>query len=237
MAQKNSMPLDKFKILCDFDGEKYVSKRGADYIAALAQVFSLVNENDKPFTLSQIRQQPLINDFDFEGVKEFKYICDLEASPLVISGNERKNEKIVATNFQVGGEAVFLRALGVTYLLTAVVEGYEHIIKIGSSRTTFKSRLGSYNCGTVNAWRTASTTNIKILQSFVTTRATYKLYLYDCSADQYKINWHGEDSVPFASPKALAVEDILVKKFQSIFGKKPLANIQVSATQVKEEES
>lgn len=47
------------------------------------------------------------------------------------------------------------------------------------------------------------------------------------------IEWRGEKSVPFASPKSLAVEDIMIKKFIAQFGVKPLANIQGDATQVK----
>ena len=107
-----------------------------------------------------------------------------------------------------------------------------YIIKIGSSRTTFKQRLGSYNCGVVNNWRTASTTNIKILQSMVTNRINLNLYLFDCSQDLYVIDWHGVRSVPFATPKALAVEDIMIKQFIKQFGHKPLANVQASATEV-----
>ena len=92
--------------------------------------------------------------------------------------------------------------------------------------------FGSYNCGVVNNWRTASTTNIKILQSFVTTRQIFNLYLYDCSSDVMSFKWHGVESVPFASPKPLAYEDILVKQFIDQFGIKPLANVQANATEV-----
>jgi hypothetical protein len=231
MAQKNSLEIAKYKLLCDHDGVKFVSKSGAAYIAALAQVFALNNQNDTPFTIDQIKTQPKLKDFNFEGVKEFKYVCDLEATPLEIQNDIRKNEKIIASNFQGDLKEVFDKSLGVAYILTCVVGNDEHIIKIGCSRTTFKARLGSYNCGTVNNWRTASTTNIKILQSFVTTRSKFKLYLYDCSEEVVQVTWHGVQSVPFASPKMYAVEDILVKKFQEIFKTKPLANVQVNATE------
>ncbi|WP_334087952.1 hypothetical protein, partial [Helicobacter typhlonius] len=58
---------------------------------------------------------------------------------------------------------------------------------------------------------------------------------YDCSDEVMIIEWRGEKSVPFASPKSLAVEDIMIKKFMSQFGTKPLANIQSDATQVKQD--
>lgn len=234
MAQKNSVDINLLKQLCDFDGEIYTSKVGEDYISSLSNVFHLDNTNDKPFTIEDVLNQPLINDFNFDGVKDFEYICKLKARPMTITlDGKRKNEKIIPFDF-VNDDAkkIFNSSLGVSYLLTCVINKKEHIIKIGSSRTTFKNRLGSYNCGVVNNWRTASTTNIKILQSMVTTRLDYNLYICDCSQDLYVILWHGVKSVPFASPKALAVEDIMVKKFIEQFGYKPLANVQANATEV-----
>jgi len=238
MAQKASMPISNFKSLCEFDGEKYVSKSGAAYIEALKALFppknpdGKRNKNDTPFTREDILKQPKLGDFDFPGVKDFVYVCNLEVDPLVMSNDERSNEKIYAIDFQ--GEAeknLFEKRLGVVYLLTCVVNGNEHIVKIGCSRTTFKDRLGSYNCGTVNNWRTASTTNIKMLQSFVATRERFKLYLFD-SGEPEVFDWHGVKSVPFASQIIYAVEDILVKKFLETFGHKPLVNVQTSATKV-----
>ena len=88
-----------------------------------------------------------------------------------------------------------------------------YIIKIGQTRKTFQERLTSYNCGNVYNWRTASTTNIKIKQSMVATRAIFNLYLYDCSDEPYVLEWHGIRSAEFAAPKSLAVEDIMIKKF------------------------
>lgn len=152
---------------------------------------------------------------------------------VITTDNRRINEKIFPIEFaSPEAERTFNQSLGVSYLLTCVIDGKEYIIKIGSSRTTFKQRLGSYNCGVVNNWRTASTTNIKILQSMVTNRINLNLYLFDCSQDLYVIDWHGVRSVPFATPKALAVEDIMIKQFIKQFGHKPLANVQASATEV-----
>jgi hypothetical protein len=64
------------------------------------------------------------------------------------------------------------------YTLKAKIDGEEHIIKIGQTRKTFKDRLGSYNCGCVNNWRTASTTNLKLKQSLVATRQNIELYIF-----------------------------------------------------------
>ena len=214
---KDSLSLEQFISLCDDINGVYIQKSGKDYLNALSHIFPLNNKNDKPFNLTDIKMQPTLNDFSFSGKEDFIFICNLRASPLEIKEGVRKNEKIQA------------------YILTCYIENKEHIIKFGQSRTTFKKRLGSYNCGVVNNWRTASTTNIKMLQSLVATRATLNLYLYDCSDEVMIIEWRGEKSVPFASPKSLAVEDIMIKKFMSQFGTKPLANIQSDATQVKQD--
>lgn len=237
MEKKESISIEQLKTFCDFDGEKYVSKQGQKYIESLSLVYNLNNRNDNPFSREDIVKQPQLKDFTFDGVKEYKFICNLTARPMTIRNDVRKNEKILATDFaDDDAKRLFYKALGVSYLLTCVIDSKEYIIKIGSSRTTFEKRLGSYNCGVVYNWRTASTTNIKILQSMVATRLTFRLYLCDCSNDPYYLkNWHGEDSVAFASPKALAVEDIMVKRFIKQFGHRPLANVQASATVVDED--
>lgn len=231
--KNGKLTLDELKIFCDYDGEKYVSKSGNEYIKALGEVFSLINKNDKPFTIEEVKRQPLISEFNFSGLQDYRFICNLKAIPMIIDKKAKKirrNEKIIFYDFpSKEEEKIFKSSFGVSYILTCLLDDKEYIIKIGSSRKTFKYRLQSYNCGCVYNWRTASTTNIKILQSMVTTRAIFKLYIYDCSNDAYIINWHGETSVPFASPKALAVEDIMVKQFIKQFGKKPLANVQVDA--------
>lgn len=226
---------EELKELCDYDTKTnaFISKKGADYINSLSLKFDLNNRNDKPFTLEQIINQPTLNDFEFAGVKEFQFICYLKAIPMRLENGKRTNEKIKTFNFESNdAENVFNNSMGIVYIFTAAIDNKEYIVKIGQSRTTFKSRLGSYNCGCVNNWRTASTTNIKILQSFLNTRINYKLYILDTSLDVDSYEWHGIKSVPFASSKALAYEDILIKAFVQQFHKKPLANIQANATQV-----
>jgi len=202
-------------------------------LRSLEKIFPFNNKNDKPFSLGDIKAQPTLDEFSFSGKEDFNFICKLKVSPLEIRDDKRKNEKILASQFFSNkAREIFEKALGVAYILTCEIENKEHIIKFGQSRTTFKKRLGSYNCGVVNNWRTASTTNIKMLQSLVTTRVTLNLYIYDCSDEVMIIEWRGEKSVPFASPKSLAVEDIMIKKFKEQFKKPPLENIQSDATQV-----
>lgn len=229
-----SLTNDEIMQLCDFDGEKYIQKSGEAYISALSQVFSLVNRNDKPFTLSDIEQQPTLEAFSFLGKEEFKKTCSLVLYPLEYDPitRKRKNETIKAINF-VSSEAkkVFNTSLGVAYLMTCKINGVERIIKIGQTRNTFKDRLNSYNCGCVTNWRTASTTNLKLKQSMVATRQQIELYLFDCQKTE-TFEWHGVTSVPFASPFSLAVEDIMIKQFILQFNQKPLINIQANATTV-----
>lgn len=226
------MDIEILKQLCNFDGDKYTQKTGTQYLEALEKVLGAVNRNDKPFTITEITSQPKLKDFHFDGVNDFKYVCKLHAYPMIIKDNHRKNEKIVPYDFANDEmKQVFTHSMGTVYIFTCPYNGNEYIVKIGQTRTTFKTRLSSYNCGVVNNWRTASTTNIKILQSMVSTGLDFKLYIYDCSQDPYILTWHGITSVPFSASKALAVEDIMIKKFMATFNQKPLANIQTNATE------
>lgn len=214
-----------------------IQKNGKDFINALSKILNTANFNDNPFTDEDILEQPTLDEYAFPGVKEFTYICKLKAIPMVIDVEkmQKQNEKIVVVDNSFGSaeaENIFNSSLGVDYLITCPINNKEYIIKIGNSRNTFKDRLSSYNCGVITNLRTASTTNIKILQSFIATRREFNLYLMDCS-DVTTFKWHGVESVPFASPKGLAYEDILVKEFIRQFGAKPLANVQANATTVR----
>lgn len=233
--KQGTLRYDELIALCDKYKDHYESKIGDDYVAALSKVFQIKNRNDRPFVEREVMRQPTIEDFNFVGLREFQFICNLKAQPMYLNvfGVRIKNEKIVPVNFaSKKAENIFKNALGVAYMLTCTIDGKEHIVKFGQTRTPFKSRLGSYNCGVVNNWRTASTTNIKILQSFLATRLTYNLYIRDCSDDVVTFEWAGEKSVPFASPISLAIEDICMKKFVRKYGRPPLANIQASATEI-----
>lgn len=241
---KNKSPSEIAKLLnmCTFLEKEniYVSKHGEDFQSALFKNFEIKNRNDLPFTISDIKEQPTWESFKFVGKNDFKFICELKAQPLKITlQNDEykiKNEKIIPTNFSnENAREIFSNFLGLTYIITCVDnedKNIEYFIKIGSSRTTFKARLSSYNCGCLGNWRTASTTNIKILQSMVSTNCTFKLYLLEGEKPTI-YNWHGIESVPFATSISLAREDIMIKKILEEFGKLPLGNIQANATQVK----
>lgn len=232
---KDQKKLNLLLELCDYNSEDglYYSKEGNDYIDALKNLFQSKNTNDNPFTVEEVIEQPSLDEFNFKGVEEFRFICKLKATPMIVNTTDHTkiNEKIIVVDNSFESEEaeeIFNKSLGVDYIITCPIGDKEHIIKIGNSRNTFKDRLGSYNCGVITNIRTASTTNLKILQSFVATRKEFNLYLLDCS-DVTTFKWHGVDSVPFASPKGLAYEDILIKKFIEQFGTKPLANVQANA--------
>lgn len=212
-------------------GDFYYSKSGQAYVDGLSNIFSLENKNDKPFLEEDILAQPKKEDFLFEGMKEFEKVCSLEIEPMKLGKDwlRKNNERILAKNFSSKDwENKYKTARGLTYLIVAVVKDDRYIIKFGQTRKTLKDRIASYNCGNVNNWRTASTTNIKILQSFVTTRLIYELYAIDCSQDCQQIEWHGVFSSSYASPKSLAYEEICNRKFIEQFGKPTLANVQVT---------
>ena len=235
MARKqgDKFSIDELKTLCKQKGNLFEAMVGNDYVMALSKLCNLKNKNDIPFTKEEIQKQPTIDEFNFSGKNDYKFICELKGVPMKINGNSVTNETIIPINFKdKNAENVFERTLGVSYILTCKVGQKEHIIKIGQTRTPFKARLQSYNCGSVVNWTTASTTNKKIKQSIVSSGLTYKLYLYECDEKPKKYTFHGVQSKEFSSPKLLAVEDIMVNEFIKQFKQKPLANIQANATAI-----
>jgi hypothetical protein len=232
MPKKKNVSIDQIKTLFVESSHGLISKEDNYYVEAFSKIISGTNKNDVPFTKNDIIKQPTLNDFNFNGKNDFIYICQLIGQPISnITTDNWENERILAINFKDTEESdSFFNSMGVAYIITCVIGGKEHIVKFGQTRTPFSARLGSYNCGVINNLRTASTTNIKILQSFVACKVPFNLYLYDCGEPQI-FKWRGEDSVPFASSFPLAVEDIMLKKFRRQFGIKPLANIQANATE------
>ena len=219
--------------ICDKrDDGKYVSKEGATYLEALKRILSSRNTNDNPFDINDIKSQPLLKDFKFKGVKDFKYICKLKADPMIIDKENftKTNEKIKPLNFfNKKAEDIFYNSIGIVYILTCPIDSKEYIIKIGSSRNTFSDRLDSYNCGTVTYRKSgsASTTNYRILQSLVATRKEFNLYLLDFPDDTTSYEWHGITSPVFPSSRCFAYEYILINQYMEQFnGQKPLGNIQ-----------
>ena len=227
------------KLFCDEDENgNFIGKSREEFIEVLNEVFDIKNKNDMPFSVEDIIQQPELKDFTFEGVQDLKYVCKLKPHRVQIlkecskkqkeKTGGRINEHLEACEFDNEAiEDIFNNALGIVYMLTGVVNGKEYIIKIGESRKTAKERLASYNCGAIINWRTASTTNIKILQSFILNDSVeYKLYLYDCCRPII-FEWHGRKSSPVASSESIGYEEILNQAFIEQFGRPALANIQV----------
>ena len=243
MASKKLTASDLIS-LCDFDATSntYTSKQGQDYADALKALFypdDDGNENDKPFLDSDILEQPTLDEFRkrFKALDEFKFVCKLKANPmkldssgeLIKTGRKKSKEEIVAIAFANNDvKKVFETSIGVAYIITCLIDGKNYIIKIGQTGGTFDDRLGSYNCGYVKNWRTASTTNIKIVQSFVATRREFNLYLRDCGDLAKPIKWaRRSTNTAIASPLPEAIENICLQVFSKKFdGKKPLANIQ-----------
>jgi len=235
-GKKRNYTIDQIRTL--FANSK--CKTDVDFSDALGQIVEIKNKNDKPFTIADIRQQPELSSFKFYKNniedKNFEYVCDLKAIPIeFIDNTQWKNERIVAEFKSNSLENKFKTHLGVTYILTCILDSdkKERIIKFGSSRTTMEKRLGSYNCGVINNWRTASTTNIKILQSLIACRkgTTFRLYCSFCGIKCSFELW-GIESTEFSNSRELAFEDILVKEFKKQYKHLPLVNVQTNATTV-----
>lgn len=247
MPKKLNYTFESIETLFKKNGECYTRKEDEEFVEALNRIFPWTNKNDIPFTKNDIRNTKKLKDFSFDGKNDFEYVCDLFANPINLNPETKNwdNEKIV-TQWRQGDKHKnsFKKYIGVAYLITCVLdpivkpldsalEPDEYIIKFGSTRTPFGKRLSSYNCGSINNSRTASTTNFKLLQSFVACNTPFKLYLCFCGASK-KIRWHGKLSVPFSTAKPLAVEDIMIKEYKKQFNSKPLANVQTNATEVDE---
>lgn len=230
---KSKEQLDLLLKICNQSKDgKYSSKEGAEYIEALKTILSSKNTNDNPFCINSIIKQPLLEDFEFKGIKDFYYICKLKADPMIIDTNNltKTNEKIKPLNFlNPEAEDIFYNSIGIVYILTCSIGSKEYLIKIGSSRNTFNDRLNSYNCGTVTNRKSgsASTTNFRILQSFVATRKEFNLYLLPFPDDTKSYKWHGIISPIFPSSRCFAYEYILINQYMKQFnGQKPLGNVQ-----------
>lgn len=230
---KDKNQLNLLLKICDKSEDgKFRSNKEDSYIEALKNIFPSNNTNDNPFNIQDIMNQLILKDFTFEGIKDFKYICKLKADPMVIDrdNSTKTNEKIFPLEFaNKQAENIFYKSIGIVYMLTCTINSKEYIIKIGSSRNTFKSRLHSYNCGTVTYRKSgsASTTNFRILQSFVATRKEFSLYLLDFPDDTKPYSWHGIESPIFPSSRCFAYEYILINQYMKQFnGEKPLGNVQ-----------
>lgn len=104
---------------------------------------------------------------------------------------------------------------GVVYLF--VVDG--KILKLGKTDTSMKKRIQSYNCGK-RQYRengTCSTTNYKVLQSFLSIGKNVELYCY--FVPPITINLFGEEITITTSPSK-CIEKAFQIKTQEQFGDK-----------------
>ena len=119
-----------------------------------------MNRNDRIISGKDIVNQM---DFDsFESKAKFSFLCDMVP--------EKKRERLVIQN----ANPDLIKKRGVLYAL--VLDN--KLIKIGSTTTSFKDRVQSYNCGK-KAYRengTCSTTNFFVLQSLLNINKIVKVY-------------------------------------------------------------
>lgn len=120
-----------------------------------------INKNDNPLT--EIDEKLSFENFQYKDFFEkiATLECDIENEKILVKGefDKRYEDKI-----------------NPVYLF--VIKGF--IQKVGSSTTTFKKRISSYNCGK-KAYRnsgTCSTTNFFVLQSFLNIKEDIEVFAY-----------------------------------------------------------
>jgi len=121
-----------------------------------------MNKNEKIISETDLTDQVIFSSFKHRGF--FTFLCDLIP--------ERHKERFVIQN-QVPG---LVKKRGVLYAF----ELNGKLIKIGSTTTSFKDRVQSYNCGK-KAYRksgTCSTTNYFVLQSLLNINKPVRVFGY-----------------------------------------------------------
>lgn len=115
----------------------------------------------------------------------------------------------------VGDTKKYNNIEGVVYLF--VVE--DRILKLGKTDTSMKKRIQSYNCGKKQYREngTCSTTNYKVLQSFLAINKSVSLYCY--FVPPITIDLFGEKVAITTSPSK-CIEKAFQKKTQDQFGDK-----------------
>ncbi len=196
---------------------------------------TIINEN--AFSKKDIVAQPELKDFNFKGLKDFIPAGKLSLNPLeiLINKDEKQNVVIqekVSLNDYASEEAKtkWNTYLGACYILTAVVDGKEHFIKVGQTRKTMSERAGSYSTGSLKYIGKNSTTNLRILQSMVNADpdVEFRMHIwYNPDRHSGRISLYDEISSPLADGTQLAMEEITIKKFVQQFGFKPLGNVQM----------
>jgi len=121
------------------------------------------NRTDRIIEKDEINSQPNFDDFKYKYM--FSFLCDVIP--------DRKNERLLIKN----EDARKVARPGVLYVF--VVDN--KLIKVGSSTTSFRERVQSYNCGKEKYRRkhgTCSTTNYLALQTFLRWNQPVKVYAF-----------------------------------------------------------
>lgn len=163
------------------------------------------NKNDQPLSdFKDIKQEIAYDKFSYKD--NFFYLCDLKP--------QNKDEKLVIINTQNANK---LEQEGVVYIFVI----NKKIVKIGSSISSIKGRINSYNTGKrqYRMHGTNSTTNYFILQSILNINKNVKLYAYFPKQQEYEIfGEQGQSSFP--PPKM--VEKKILTDFKKQFHKLPI---------------
>lgn len=113
-------------------------------------------------------EKDLSNEIDygnFEHKDKFSFLCDLVP--------DRKKERLVIENADINK----INKIGVLYVFVL----NNKLLKVGSSTTSFKDRVQSYNCGKEKYRRkhgTCSTTNYFVLQTILRWNKSIKVYAF-----------------------------------------------------------
>ena len=137
-----------------------------------------MNKNDSPLTgMNEIL------DISFDNLEHRKYF-----KPLFTLVPE-KNEKIVITNIL---DKKNLNKRGLVYCF--VIDGI--LLKVGSTTTSMKARVQSYNCGKESYRKngTCSTTNYFVLQTFLNIGKEIEVFAYFPEEIVFDVFGHEEKS-------------------------------------------
>ncbi|MDR3290095.1 MAG: hypothetical protein LBT02_02310 [Rickettsiales bacterium] len=142
--------------------------------------------------------------------KYFIHLCDLQPN--------LEKERLEIINCEID----YLNKEGFVYIF--VIK--DKVFKIGESTTSIKDRIQSYNCGkkTYRKNGTCSTTNYFTLQSLLNINTSIEVYAYFPDEVEYIVL--GNEIYKGSASPAKVAEGFVIKKFTSIFNKKPIGNIQ-----------
>ncbi len=154
-----------------------------------------------PLDMRATLNQPIFNEFNFDAKNEFEFVCDLgvytTTSP--INGNINHigitSISLVPQNrmpFDTRNSELFSRCAGISYLLTAKINGQEHIVYIGHTTKTFSEKLQIFNDWISNKSEQQDVRlNINWLNTMDTMKLKLGLYIYPCNEKPINYVFHG----------------------------------------------